>query len=114
MAETADTPKINLGVKEGAGAAHGGILVESVKKFGSAGRAGIQAGDEIVAINDQKISSLAEAEAMLNALGAGAKAKVALMRGGQQVAVEMALRAKKSLKLDLEEVDEVLERKISP
>lgn len=106
---------VSLGISDCAGVKGGGLRVGKVEKFGSAGKAGIQQGDVLVSFNGKAVDSFETAQKIAEELGTGGSVKVRLIREGKPLDVEMKLRAKKkALKLDLEELDEVLERKISP
>lgn len=104
------------------------ILVKKVNKFGSAGKAGITAGDELIALNGIRVPSLAgvqDADARMTKMdaffqqhlkttGVGGTLRVQLVRGGSTMEVPVLLKARKQLALQLDEVSEVLERKIAP
>lgn len=92
---------------------NGGLLVRTADKNSSAANAGILVGDEILAVNGTNLSDAASAMSLLQTAGAGATVEVTLLRDGQALRVAMPVLAK-SLALDLDDLDEVVERKIAP
>lgn len=70
----------------------GGILVESVESGSAAADAGLQRGDIILEVGDKKVSSVAEFNRAVKALGKGEAALLRVQRGGVKlyVAVEPA------------------------
>jgi S1-C subfamily serine protease len=104
---------INLGIGAAQGPS-GGVLVESVQRFGSAAKAGVQVGDEIVATNGQKLATFEQWLLDLEAIGIGNTVTVRVLRAGKPVDIAMKLLEKKTLSLEVKALEQVLERKISP
>jgi Zn-dependent M28 family amino/carboxypeptidase len=76
--------RVTLGVR--LESSSGNVLkVEGVLPDSPAQRAGIQAGDRIVALGEQKIESLAELQRMLANFQAGTTVMVEILRGGEQL-----------------------------
>ncbi len=92
---------------------NGGLVVQSADPASSAAKAGIMVGDEILALNEVRVAEPAQAMAELQTAGVGASVTVTLVRGGARLSVPMIVHAK-SLALDLDDLDEVVERKIAP
>jgi S1-C subfamily serine protease len=92
---------------------NGGLVVESADKACSATKAAIVVGDEVLAVNGTAVTDVSQAMAVLQAAGVGATVTVAFVRAGQRMDVPMVVQAK-SLALDLDDFDEVVERKIAP
>lgn len=110
----ADAAGVNLGIGEASSNASGLVLTK-VDKFGSLGKAGVQANDVLVSFAGKKIESAAQAQQLADQAGVDATLTASIVRNGKPMDVSVKLRAKKkALKLDIEEMDEVLERKISP
>ena len=104
---------INLGI--GAAQGHsGGVLVQSLQRFGSAAKAGVQVGDEIIAANGQKVVTVEQWLVDLEAVGVGNTVTVRVLRAGKPVDLAMKLLEKKTLSLEVKVLEQVLERKISP
>lgn len=93
---------------------NGGGVIQKVEKFSSAARAGLLVGDEIVAINGQQPQGGEQVMSLLQSVGVGGTAKVNIVRAGKPMEIAVKLIEKKVLNLDLDEVDESLERKIAP
>jgi S1-C subfamily serine protease len=104
---------INLGIAAAQGPG-GGVLVQSVQRFGSAAKAGVQAGDEVVASNGQTVARLEQWLLDLEAIGVGNTVTVRVVRAGTTIDIPMKLLEKKVLSLEIKALEEVLERKISP
>ncbi len=64
-----------------------GVYVKSVEEGGAAEKAGIQAGDIIVKLDETEISSVADLTAAKKAYRAGDTAVVTVYRGGEEVAL---------------------------
>jgi S1-C subfamily serine protease len=114
----ADAPpakqEVNLGLEMTNGK-HGGVSVMKVDRFGSAGKAGVLVNDEILSWNGQSPKTEAEFLAIMTSLKVGETLRLRIVRNGAQMDLPVPLLAKrKKLSLDLEELDETLERKISP
>jgi S1-C subfamily serine protease len=92
------------------------VVVKRVDRFGSVAKAGIVAGDEIVGLNGARLTNPPEKCVLevITKVGVGGTVTVNVMRNGARVDIPVVLRAKRALNLDLEEVSEVLERKIAP
>jgi S1-C subfamily serine protease len=90
-----------------------GLLVASADPASSAAQAGIAVGDEILAIDGARVKEPAGAMALLQAAGVGATVCIELVRSGAELRVPMQVLAK-SLVLELDDLDEVVERKIAP
>jgi S1-C subfamily serine protease len=104
---------INLGITAAQGP-NGGMLVQSLQRFGSAAKAGVQVGDEIVAANGQKLATFEQWLVDLEAIGVGSTVTVRVLRAGKPVDIAMKLLEKKVLSLEVKALEQVLERKISP
>jgi S1-C subfamily serine protease len=70
-------------------------------------------GDEILALDGTRITEALAAMMLLQTAGVGATVRVSLMRAGQPMELPMAVQAK-ALVLELDDLDEVVERKIAP
>lgn len=115
--ETAPGPAPDLGVLEFTLSSRGTMILHKLNRFASLGKAGIVAGDEILAIGDHElpVPDLQELSREVCArVGVGGTVDVRLLREGEERTVPVRLLAKKSFVLDIEEVSEVLERKIAP
>jgi S1-C subfamily serine protease len=111
----ADEPKqMNIGLGAVNKGPNNGALIESLTRFGSLAKAGVQTGDEIVATNGKPIASMDAWKADLEAVGIGNTVKLTVVRGGQRVELPMKILEKKTLSLEVKALEEVLERKISP
>jgi S1-C subfamily serine protease len=108
--------KPSLGIPDSVVTERQTIVINKVDKFGSAAKAGVLAGDEITDINGARLTaaSIQSMEETITKIGVGGTLKLGLIRQGKKIEVAVQLRAKKNLSLDLEEVSETLERKISP
>ena len=73
------------------GYTNAGALVGEVVKGGAADKAGIKAGDLIVAINDTKVSSFSELSKLLDAYGIGDTINVTVSRDNQMKTFEVTL-----------------------
>jgi S1-C subfamily serine protease len=104
--------ELNLGVKMVPGK-NGGVI-EKVEKWSTALKAGVQVGDEIVLWNGQKLTSFEHMVEILDAAGVGGIVKLGVLRGGNNIELNLTVPKRKTLSLDLDEIDDVLERKISP
>jgi S1-C subfamily serine protease len=74
-----------------------GVLVESVAKESGAKTAGIRPGDIITHVNDRPISGVMELRNALVGLDPGSTAKVALMRAGKPLTLDVPLRNRPDL-----------------
>src|SRR5262245_54077285 len=104
---------INLGIGAAQGP-NGGVLVQSLQRFGSAAKAGVQVGDEIVESNGHKLATLEQWLLDLEAIGVRNTVTIRVLRTGQPVDIAMKLLEKKVLSLEVKALEQVLERKISP
>jgi S1-C subfamily serine protease len=105
--------ELNLGIKMKPGPSGGG-LIEKVEKWSTMLKAGVTAGDEIMKWNGQMLTSFDHMVQILDAAGIGGTVKLTLLRSGKTVETAFTVPKRKTLSLDLDEIDEVLERKISP
>jgi S1-C subfamily serine protease len=98
------------------GGPNGGFLVSKVDRFTPGAKAGVLVGDEVMMFQDAPIpGSGEEMNKLLESIGVGGTLKVTVLRAGAKHDLGLVLTAKrKVLSLELEEIDEVLERKISP
>ncbi|MGH9782643.1 MAG: PDZ domain-containing protein, partial [Terriglobia bacterium] len=71
--------------------AFGGVVAESLTNGGPAARAGLRAGDFLVGINGQSVSSAAGVAQELFALGTGAEVRYEVIRGGFPAEFSLAL-----------------------
>ena len=109
-----NTPKqVSLGISAAPGP-NGGAIAQAVQRFGSAAKAGVQVGDELVACNGKKLATVEQWQAALQAVGVGNTATIRVLRGGKPIDLQMKLLEKKQLSLEVKALEEVLERKISP
>jgi S1-C subfamily serine protease len=93
----------------------GCLRLDAVRKFGSAGRSGLQDGDVLVSFDGAAATSLDQLSTLIEKRAVGDVVNATYRRNGAQANVSIKLRAgKKALNLDIEEMEEVLERKISP
>jgi S1-C subfamily serine protease len=103
----------NLGMASGPGP-NGGLLVQKLDRNGSAAAGGVRVGDEVVAIDGKPIQKAESVAPLLaEAGGVGATVTVRVIRDRAPVDLPVKL-LKKTLSLEVEDVAEVLERKISP
>jgi predicted metalloprotease with PDZ domain len=109
-------PAPSLGVADSSITERGTIHVSKLDKFGSAAKAGLLAGDEILAINGTSLpaSPIEHLIEVITRTGVGGTVNLRVSRQGSLIEIPVTLRAKKTVMLDLEEVNEVLERRISP
>jgi len=105
--------QLNLGLSMDKGP-NGGGLISKVEKWGAGLKAGVAVGDEVMAWNGQRPKSFEEFVALLDSIGVGNVVKVTVLRAGKQIELNLTIPKRKVLSLDLDEIDEVLERKISP
>lgn len=105
--------ELNLGIKMVPGPSGGG-KIEKVEKWSGLLKAGLTAGDEIMLWNGKKMGSFDDLVNVLDAAGVGGALKLTVLRAGKTVELNATVPKRKTLSLDLEEIDEVLERKISP
>ena len=92
----------------------GSWILKHVDKYGSGAKAGLLVGDEICFINGAQPGSIDDFLKMAKEIGIGNVARVRLIRDGKKLEVPVKLRAKPKLMLSLDEVADVLERKIAP
>jgi S1-C subfamily serine protease len=71
-----------------------GALINQVEPGSPAGKAGIQVGDLIVAVNGQAVRGWDALGAQVSALHAGSKAQVTLIRNGKQMTVTATLASR--------------------
>jgi peroxiredoxin len=89
-AQSAATPWIGIAV----GAGTVGVAVTEVLDGTPAQRAGLHAGDEVVAIDGVTVAKAADLIARVQEKGVGAKVSLAVRRGGQTQTVSLALEAR--------------------
>ena len=92
----------------------GSWILRHVDKYGSVAKAGLLVGDEICFINGTKLESIDEFLELAKTIGIGNVARIRLIRDGKKLEIPVKLRAKPKLMLSLDEVADVLERKIAP
>jgi putative serine protease PepD len=81
-----------LGVESGpANASGGGAIVRRATAGGPAARAGISAGDQIVAIDGQAIAQLPDVSRIVNAKRPGDKVQIKVLRGSREETVSVTL-----------------------
>ncbi|NVK56928.1 MAG: DegQ family serine endoprotease [Alteromonadaceae bacterium] len=68
-----------------------GAFVSEVQPDSAAEKAGIKAGDIIVAINGKELNSFGELRAKISTMGAGAKVELTLVRKGEELTVDVVL-----------------------
>lgn len=68
-----------------------GAYVSQVVSDSAADKAGLQAGDVIIELNDKKIRTFQELRAKIATMGAGAKVKLKLIRDGDEETVKVTL-----------------------
>jgi S1-C subfamily serine protease len=106
----------NLGISDLALVPQGAQL-KKIDKFGSAGKAGLLVGDIVTGVNGKRLPPQKPQELVLAECaiaGVGGTVNMHILRAGKEMVVPVKLVARKTIALDLEEVSEVLERKISP
>jgi S1-C subfamily serine protease len=96
------------------GSAYKGLLLLKVDKFSSLGKAGLGPGDEILTIDGQPLTTPEALADHINKVGVGGTITARIKRGKEQKDIPVKLRPVRRLSLNIDEVDEVLERKISP
>lgn len=106
---------VNLGVS-GAPGPNGGLHVAQLERFGSAAKAGLQIGDEVIGWNGNRLVAATLDQWMkdIDTVGVGGTIQLQVVRTGQIIEVPMKLVEKKTLSLEVKPLEEVLERKISP
>ena len=73
-----------------------GVYINEVVKGGSADKAGIKAGDVLVAIDGQKVSNGSAVQVKVNSFHPGDKAKLTIVRDGKEKDVEVEFQASSS------------------
>jgi S1-C subfamily serine protease len=71
-----------------------GAVVASLQPTQAAAEAGIEAGDVIIAVNDRQVLSLEDLAAMVRDYRAGTVVTLTILRGGDQLDIEVALGAR--------------------
>src|SRR5262249_37746875 len=94
--------------------ANGGLLLAKIEKFGTAYKAGLQVGDELLTFDGERFATPQEGLALVQTVGVGGTVQVELVRAGERLTLPMKLYEKKIVKFDLDDISNVLERKISP
>lgn len=115
---TTETPAPYFGITSAKDHAKG-VEVEGVEANSPAAIAGVQVGDVIARFANQPTKVIGDLQALVRATPVGVATRINLFRAGQKVTLEVTLQAKapakkKKLSLDVGDVSEVLERKISP
>lgn len=106
-----------LGIRELKPLLGGGLMVQKLDRFGPCAKAGVNVGDEILAINGERLPAQEVdevAQGICVKIGVGGAVQLSIRRAGEAMKIPVVLRAKKSLDLNIHELSEVLERKIAP
>jgi S1-C subfamily serine protease len=106
-----------LGISEFTLTPAGTLLVQKLERFGAAAKAGVAVGDEILGFDGQAMPREGVEEfirELCARIGVGGTVPLRLRRAGAELDLGVRLVAKKSLSLNIEEISEVLERKIAP
>jgi S1-C subfamily serine protease len=105
--------KIPFGILEAENTADG-HLIKRISNIGCAAAAGVLVGDTIISFDGKKASCLEEYEKLCEPHAPGATVPVLISREGRRMALTVKLEEQVELDLQMDEVMEVLERKISP
>lgn len=93
-------------------------MVQAVDPSSPAERAGAKIGDIVARFANAPVTSIEELQRLVRATPAGQVVRIGVLRAGKKVTFEVTLAApvakRKKLSLDVGEVSEVRERKISP
>ncbi len=106
-----------LGVRTFEPNADGGFSIGKLDRFGSCAKAGLVAGDVVVAVEGELLgtdSPAQRAEGLCQGVGPGGSVTIRFHRDGAAQELAVPLREKKKLNLDIKPLTEVLERKIAP
>jgi C-terminal processing protease CtpA/Prc len=106
-----------LGISDLKPVLEGGLVVQKLDRFGSCAKAGVVVGDEIFAIDGEVLPAEGVeevAQGICARIGIGGTVQLRIRRAGEEMEVPVRLLAKKSLTLNIQEISEVLERKIAP
>jgi hypothetical protein len=87
--------RVSLGFMPDFAQEHGGVKVGMVSPGGAAARAGLTAGDVVVAIDGETIDTLVDYTAALRAHAPGERVRVALLRGTDRLEVEVEVQERK-------------------
>ncbi|MGL6261627.1 DegQ family serine endoprotease [Vibrio sp. WXL103] len=85
-----------------------GAFVSQVVPDSAADKAGVEAGDIIVSINERSISTFSELRAKVATLGAGKKIKLGVVRDGKQRSFDVTLGEQNSVKTSADKLHEGL------
>ena len=107
-----------IGITDFARTPRNGVVVKAVDRFATLPKGGVLVGDELLSLGGIPTSELNTDTAWLDLfnkkIGIGNMLKVKLVRGGKEMELTMKVIGRRPLNLQLDEVDEVLERKIAP
>jgi S1-C subfamily serine protease len=106
-----------LGISEYTVTPAGTLLVQKLERFGACAKAGMVVGDEILGLDGQAVPREGVEDfirGLCARIGTGGTVPLRLRRAGAELELAVKLVAKKSLSLNIEEISEVLERKIAP
>ncbi len=78
------------------GADEGGVLINEVQEDSPAEKAGIRAGDVIVAVNDREVGDAGDVQKAVRRLEEGEVAKIALLRDKKQTKVDVPVEMRES------------------
>ena len=114
---TAQPPPPYLGIGSIQNHAQGAEVL-AVDPSSPADKAGVRAGDIIARFKNLPVGSIEELQRLVRETPAGEVVRIGVLRAGKKVTLEATLAAppakRKKLSLDVGDVSEVLERKISP
>ena len=105
---------INFGLGDAEYTETGSIKVRSLNRFGSFGKAGVIAGDEVIEIDGCVPECIEKITFMNLRTGVGGVQRLKVKRGDQFLELDMKLLKRRILNIDLENIDLELERKIAP
>ena len=95
-----------------------GAEVQAIDANSPAARAGVKPGDIIARFANERVVTIDDLRRIVHATTPGVVVRIGVLRAGKKVTLEVTLVApvakKKKLSLDVGDVSEVLERKISP
>ncbi len=95
-----------------------GAEIKAIDPNSPAEKAGLKPGDIIARFANSPVASIEDLQRLVRATPVGQVTRIGVFRAGKKVTVEVTLAApvakRKKLSLDVGDVSEVLERKISP